>query len=258
MPSAVITGGSAGLGKALAAVLAGRGWDLIITGRRADLLTAVARELSGVGRVAAVPGDIADATHRHELIATVAAQGSLDLLVNNASILGPTPLLPLTGLSPAAIHEVLAVNVIGPTMLTTGLLPWIRAATGAVLNISSDAAVDHYPRWGAYGASKAALDHLTGTIAAENPDISCYAVDPGDMRTDLQQAAFPAEDIGDRADPAEVAPALLALLDRRPPSGRYLVADFVGRVGDEPIGDDMGRVEPTRDNPRPSAAAAGR
>jgi NAD(P)-dependent dehydrogenase (short-subunit alcohol dehydrogenase family) len=117
-----------------------------------------------------------------------------------------------------------------------------------VLNISSDAAVEHYPRWGAYGASKAALDHLTLTLAVENPQISWYAVDPGDMRTGLQQAAFPGEDIGDRTDPAEVVPALLALLDRRPPSGRYLAADFVGPIRDEP----------TRNHPAPSVAAAGR
>ncbi len=243
MPSAVITGGSAGLGRALAAVLAGRGWDLTITGRRAGLLAAVARELSGAGDVTAVAGDVADPAHRHDVVAAAAASGSLDLLVNNASILGPTPLLPLTGLSPAAIDEVFAVNVTGPAALSTALLPWLRTANGAVLNISSDAAVEHYPQWGAYGASKAALDHLTLTLAVENPEISWYAVDPGDMRTDLQQAAFPGEDIGDRADPASVVPALLAFLDRRPPSGRYRAADM---------------AEPARMDPPATVAGAGR
>ncbi|WP_447155760.1 SDR family NAD(P)-dependent oxidoreductase [Nakamurella sp. GG22] len=263
MPSAVITGGSAGLGKALAAVLAERGWDLIITGRRADRLAAVARELSGgdlsgtdlsgtdlsgAGRVTAVAGDVADAAHRRDVAAAAATRGSLDLLVNNASILGPTPLLPVTGLSPAAIDEVFAVNVTGPVALSTALLPLLRTANGAVLNISSDAAVEHYPRWGAYGASKAALDHLTLTLAVENPETSWYAVDPGDMRTDLQQAAFRGEDISDRTDPADVVTALLALLDRRPPSGRYRAADFMRANPDDP----------SRIDSAPSVAAAGR
>lgn len=243
MPTAVITGGSAGLGSALATALAARGWDLIITGRRADLLKAGARSLSGGGSVAAVAGDIADAVHRRELVGTVAAHGSLDLVVNNASILGPTPLAPLTGIPPQAIREVFEVNVIGPTALTTALLPWLRTGKGAVVNISSDAAVEHYPQWGAYGASKAALDHRTLTLAAENPEIACYAVDPGDMRTALQQAAFPGEDISDRTDPAAVAPAFLALLDRRPPSGRYRAADFSG---------------PPLTDPTQAVAAAGR
>jgi NAD(P)-dependent dehydrogenase (short-subunit alcohol dehydrogenase family) len=234
MPNAIITGGSAGLGKALAAALADRGWHVVITGRTADRLAATAHELSRTGRVAAVPGDVADPGHRRELAGSVAARGSLDLLVNNASVLGPTPLRPLIDLSPAAIDEVFAVNVTGPTELTTALLPSLRAAHGAVLNISSDAAVEHYPQWGAYGASKAALDHLTLTLAAENPDICWYAVDPGDMRTALQQAAFPGEDISDRTEPAAVVPALLALIDRRPPNGRYRAADIAAPTEIDP------------------------
>lgn len=225
MPRALITGGSAGLGKALAAELATRGWHVVITGRHADPLAAVARRLPGAASVTAIAGDIADPGHRAEVVAEIQRFRSLDLLVNNASTLGPTPLREFARLSAADVQRVLETNVLGPFALTAALLPALASARGIVIGISSDAAVEHYPGWGAYGASKAALDHMTLTFGVENPDIACYSIDPGDMRTDMQQAAFPGEDISDRRLPADVVPALVDLIQRRPPGGRYRAGD---------------------------------
>ncbi len=182
--------------------------------------------------VIAVAGDVTDPEHRARLVAAVGRTGSLDLLVNNASTLGPaapgrTPLSALTDLSPTSLTQVLSVNVIAPFALTAALLPALSRAGGIVIDISSDAAVEHYPDWGGYGASKAALDHLTLTFGVENVDIACYAVDPGDMRTDMQQAAFPGEDISDRRSPDEVVPAFLELITTRPPNGRYRADDLL-------------------------------
>jgi NAD(P)-dependent dehydrogenase (short-subunit alcohol dehydrogenase family) len=223
--TALITGGSAGLGKALATELATRGWRLIITGRNSVRLRAVAAELATFTSVTAFIGNVADAAHRGELIAEVARIGSLDLLVNNASNLGPTPLRALAELSIDDVRDVFAVNATGPFALTAALLPALTEAKGTVIAISSDAAVEHYPDWGGYGASKAALDHLTLTFGVENLDIACYAIDPGDMLTDMARDAFPGEDIGDRRSPTEIVPALLYLIQRRPPGGRYRAAD---------------------------------
>ena len=230
MPTAVITGGTAGLGLALATELAGRDWRLIVTGRDAERLASAAAVLRQHGptlAVTAIPGDIADPDHRSHLVAQVNRWGTLDLLVNNASALGPTPLRPLRALSSGQLGDVLAVNVTGPFALTAALLPALARAHGTVVAISSDAAVEHYPHWGAYGASKAALDHLMLTFGVENLDIACYAVDPGDMRTQMQQDAFPGEDISDRRAPVDVVPALVDLITRRPPSGRYRAGDGV-------------------------------
>jgi NAD(P)-dependent dehydrogenase (short-subunit alcohol dehydrogenase family) len=230
MPTALVTGASAGLGRALATALAARRWQLVLTARGAERLRAVAAALdstaSRTSSVTAIAGDVADPAHRSRLVDRIAEIGSLDLLVNNASTLGPTPLRPLADLSPAELAAVLDTNATAPFALTAALRPPLAAAAGVVFGISSDAAVEHYPGWGAYGASKAALDHLTLTFGQENSGIACYAVDPGDMRTDMQQAAFPGEDIGDRPDPSRVVPALLRLIDRRPPSGRYRAADL--------------------------------
>jgi len=228
MPTALITGSSAGLGRALATELAARGWDLVLTARGRSALADVSRSLTastsrGGAAVHAVAGDVADPGHRAELVRQIGRRGNLDLLVNNASTLGPTPLRPLSGWQPDELDDVLRVNFIGPFALSTALLPALAAARGTVLSISSDAAVEHYPGWGGYGASKAALDHLTLTFGVENIDIACYAVDPGDMRTAMQQAAFPGEDISDRRRPEEVAPVLLDLITDRPASGRYRV-----------------------------------
>jgi len=238
MPTALITGASAGLGRALAGELAARRWHLIIDGRRPEELAIVAAALSGTTGVTAIAGDVADSTHRRALVAAVQRAGALDLLVNNASSLGPTPLRPLPQTTTAELAAVLQVNVLAPFALIRALLPAVERAGGVVLNISSDAAVERYPTWGPYGASKAALDHLTATLAAEEDsapsantgstrDIRFYAADPGDMNTAMQQAAFPGEDVSDRRSPADVVPALVDLITRRPASGRYRAGDGV-------------------------------
>ena len=221
MPRALITGGSAGLGHALAAGLATRDWDVVITGRDQERLTAAARGLGD--RVTPVAGDVTDARHRATLV-EVASTG-LDLLVNNASTLGVSPLLPVLLLDDQVLRDVWETNVVAPTALIRALRPALNAGA-AVINITSDAAVDHYETWGAYAASKAALEHLTLTLAAEEPDVRWWTVDPGDMRTQMHQDAFPGQDISDRPLPESVVPAFLALLDRRPPSGRYLASEL--------------------------------
>lgn len=243
MPTALITGASAGLGRALAGELAAQRWRLIIDGRRQEELASTAAELTQITEVTAIAGDVADRDHRRDLIAAVQRHGGLDLLVNNASTLGPTPLRPLAQTATAELAQVVQVNVLAPFALIRALLPAVERAAGVVLNISSDAAVEHYPAWGPYGAAKASLDHLTATLAAEQEsaqqgqrerastpgraarDIRFYAVDPGDMNTALQQAAFPGEDVSDRRSPAEVVPALIELITHRPPSGRYRAGD---------------------------------
>jgi len=226
MPLALITGASLGFGYELADALADDGWDLVIDARRSGPLEAAATRFASRTGVVAITGDIADGAHRVALVSAVAARNGLDLLVHNASTLGPSPLPALADLPPAEFDRILAVNVQAPLALTVALLPFLRAAGGAVLGISSDAAVEHYPGWGGYGAAKAALDHLHGTLAVENPDLPVYSVDPGDMRTAMHQAAFPGEDISDRPLPATVVPALLRLIGERPPSGRYRAAEW--------------------------------
>ena len=173
-------------------------------------------------RVTAVAGDVTDARHRAALV-EVASSG-LDLLVNNASTLGVSPLLPVLQLDDQVLRDVWETNVVAPTALIRVLRPYLNAGA-AVINITSDAAVDHYETWGASAASKAALEHLTLTLAAEEPVVRWWTVDPGDMRTQMHQDAFPGQDISDRPLPESVVPAFLALLDRRPPSGRYLAAE---------------------------------
>ena len=224
--TALVTGASAGLGRALATTLADRGWTLVVDARGADRLAEVAAELSRRTTVDAVPGSVTDPTHRAELATAVRRHGRLDLLVHNASELGGSPQPSLTDLESQTFHAVLETNVVAPAALTRELLPDLTAARGTVLAVSSDAAVEHYEGWGAYGASKAALDHLVGTFASEHPALRWYAVDPGDMRTAMHQAAFPGEDISDRPLPETVVPALLRLLEAAPPSGRYRASDF--------------------------------
>lgn len=226
MPTAVITGASAGLGRALAAGLAHRGWNLVIDARRPDPLFRLADELARSCQLRAVAGDVSDGEHRRRLAEAVTEFGSLDLLVNNASILGPTPLPPLTELAPDRLTEILQVNLVAPLALIQLTLPALAAAGGMVVNLSSDAAVAHYPGWGGYGCAKAALDHLSATLAVEDPRLRWYSFDPGDMRTETHQAAFPGEDISDRPTPESVLPALLRLIDSKPPSGRYTSAEL--------------------------------
>ena len=229
-PTALITGASAGLGRALATALAERGWTLVLDARGADRLAEVATELGRFTIVEAVAGSVADPAHRAELAAAARFRGPLDLLVHNASDLGGSPQPALADLDPHTLRTVLDTNVVAPAALTRELLPDLVAARGTVLAISSDAAVEHYEGWGAYGASKAALDHLVGTFAAEQPALRWYAVDPGDMRTAMHQAAFPDDDISDRPLPETVVPAVLRLLDTAPPSGRYRASEYAREV----------------------------
>src|SRR4051794_25614655 len=229
MPVALITGGSAGLGRALTEALAAAGWRVIVDARDAERLAAA---MSGHD-VVAVPGDITDAAHRQVLVDAVQAEAGLDLLVHTAGTLGPlttpTPLPALADVTVDDLQHVWRTNLGAPLVLTSALLPSLVASGGVLLAITSDAAVEHYPGWGLYGASKAGLEHLTLTFGSENPAISAYAVDPGDMRTRMQQDAFPAEDISDRPLPESVVPHLLALLESRPPSGRYRAAEITVR-----------------------------
>ena len=227
MPVAVITGASRGLGAALAHALAERGWDLVVDARDAEALAAAV----GSSSTHAVAGDVADPTHRQALADAAETRGGADLLVNNASTLGASPMPQVADLSAQVLDDTLLTNVVAPHALTRLLLPQLLAHHGTVLNITSDAAVEPYEGWGAYGASKAALDHLTRILAAEQPRLRVYAVDPGDMRTTMHQDAFPGEDISARPEPSTVVPHLLALLDGTLPSGRYRAADVAVTEG---------------------------
>ena len=221
MPHAVITGASAGLGRALAVELAKRNWVLTIEARRTEPLQRVADELAALTDVRAVSGDVADPAHQAALVAAATEQGPVDLLVNNASDLGGSPLPRLRDLDAAAYERLWQVNVLAPQQLIRALLP--RLSKGAVIvNISSDAGAEHYEGWGGYGSSKAALDHQTATWAVEEPDFTWYAIDPGDMRTAIHQAAYPGEDIRDRPEPETVASRIVELIASGRPSGRYV------------------------------------
>jgi NAD(P)-dependent dehydrogenase (short-subunit alcohol dehydrogenase family) len=223
-PTALVTGASRGLGRALAAALAADGWRLVLDARDGARLATAVAALPFPDRVTALAGDVSDPAHRAALAAAVPDR--LDLLVNNASDLGPSPLPPLAELPLPAFERVLSVNAVAPLGLVQLLLPALRRAGGRVLQISSDAAVEAYPGWGGYGASKAALDQLSAVLAAEEPELRVYAVDPGDMATDMHQAAFPGEDISDRPGPESVVPALLRLIREPLPSGRYRAAEL--------------------------------
>jgi NAD(P)-dependent dehydrogenase (short-subunit alcohol dehydrogenase family) len=223
MPTAVITGASQGLGRATAHALAGRGWSLVADARRPEVLAAALR---GLANVTAIPGDVTDPRHRHQLAEAARRTGRVDLLVNNASRLGPSPQPSLRSYPDDELSRVYQTNVFAPLALIQLLAGPLTAAAGTVVNISSDAAADAYPGWGGYGSAKAALDQLTAVLAAEEPALYCYAFDPGDMRTDLHQQAYPGQDISDRPEPDGAAAALLRLIAQRPPSGRYRAADL--------------------------------
>ncbi|UPZ32085.1 SDR family oxidoreductase [Streptomyces sp. LRE541] len=223
MPVAIITGASKGLGRALAEALAERGWDLVLDARTAlPLQEAAEAVLSKYGvQVRALPGDVTDGTHRARLVAAARELGGVDLLVNNASALGAEPLVRLEALPLEGLRRALEVNVVAALGLVQEALPLMRESpAGAVIDVSSDAAAEAYETWGCYGASKAALDQLSAVLGEEEPGLRVWAVDPGDMGTDLYAAAVPDDD-GPRPDPASVVPAFLRLLDRRPASGRY-------------------------------------
>jgi NAD(P)-dependent dehydrogenase (short-subunit alcohol dehydrogenase family) len=220
-PTALITGASRGLGHALAGALDARGWRLVLDARRAGPLAAEFPD------AVVVPGDVTDPRHRASLAVAVGRIGRLDLLVNNASDLGPSPLPALADFPLDALRLVYETDVLAPLALIQLLLPGLRASAGTVLDLSSDAAVEAYPGWGGYGSAKAALDQVSAVLAAEEPTLRVYAVDPGDMRTDMHQAAFPGEDISDRPLPGTVVPGLLRLLEERPDSGRYRAVDWL-------------------------------
>ena len=222
-PVALITGASKGLGRAVAQALSGRGWSLVLDARGPDTLDEVARHLPSA---VAVAGDVADPAHRAELAAAVRRAGRLDLLVNNASYLGPSPQPRLADYPLRELERVYQVDVLAPLALTQQVLP-LLAERAAIVNISSDAAVEAYEGWGGYGSAKAALDQLSSVLAAEHRELSVYAFDPGDMRTDMHQQAFPGEDISDRPEPETVVPALLRLLDERPPGVRHRARDLL-------------------------------
>jgi NAD(P)-dependent dehydrogenase (short-subunit alcohol dehydrogenase family) len=223
MPTALITGASRGLGLATARALAARGWSLVADARRAGDLAAAAGGLPGV---TAIPGDVTDPGHRAQLAAAAGRGGRLDLLINNASRLGPSPQPRLRAYPADELSRVYDTNVFAPLALIQLLIGPLEAAGGTVINVSSDAAAEPYPGWGGYGSAKAALGQLTAILAAEEPSLRCYSFDPGDMRTELHQQAFPGEDISDRPEPGTVVPALLRLIAERPPSGRYLAAEL--------------------------------
>jgi NAD(P)-dependent dehydrogenase (short-subunit alcohol dehydrogenase family) len=225
-PLALVTGGSAGLGRALVHALHERGWTVVTDGRDAVRLADATRDLDDV---AAVPGDVADPTHRAELVDAVrrlaGPEAGLDLLVHNASTLGPLPMPQLQDLETESLAAIWDTNAGAPHALTRALLGDLSAADGVLLSLSSDAAAQHYPGWGGYGAAKAALDHLTLTFAEET-GLTAYAVDPGDMNTQMHRDAEPGEDLSHLPEPETVVPHLLALLDARPASGRYRAAEI--------------------------------
>ena len=224
MPVAIVTGGSRGLGLALTRALAGDGWRVVVDARTAD---ALGHAVAGMPGVVAVAGDVADPAHRRALVE--AAGEAVDLLVNNASMLGPSPQPRLGEYPLAELERVYRVNVLAPLALIQLALPHLQPGA-RIVNVTSDAAVEPYPGWGGYGSSKAALEQLTAILAAEHPQLRVYAVDPGDMRTQLQQEAFPGEDISDRPPPEESVPGLLALIRGDVESGRYRAADLAVRA----------------------------
>ncbi len=220
---ALVTGASAGLGLALTRSLVADGWHVVADARDAGRLRTALEPLGAA--VTSVPGDVADPVHRADLVRAVRALGRLDLLVANASTLGPTPLPPLADLPADRFADVLAVNTVAPLALVGATVDLLRAASGIVVTVSSDAAVEAYPGWGGYGAAKAALDHLAAVLAAEEPALAVYAVDPGDMATAMHAEADPDADPATLADPLDVAAAFLRLLAARPASGRYRAAE---------------------------------
>jgi NAD(P)-dependent dehydrogenase (short-subunit alcohol dehydrogenase family) len=215
MPVGIVTGASRGLGLALTKALAERGWTVVVDARGGDALQSAAAGLEGV---VPLPGDVSDAGHRQALVE--AAGDRIDLVVNNASLLGPSPQPALAEYPLDELARVYEVNVLAPLALVQLALPRL-APSAAIVDVTSDAAVEPYEGWGGYGSSKAALEQLTAILAAEHPDLRIYTVDPGDMRTQMQQDAYPGEDISDRPPPEESVPGLLALIESARPSGRY-------------------------------------
>jgi NAD(P)-dependent dehydrogenase (short-subunit alcohol dehydrogenase family) len=231
MQTAIVTGASRGLGRAVARDLAGSSWRVVVDARDAADLSAATTDLAATGAgagIVTVAGDLADPRHRLRLAS--AAGGRLDALVLNASGLGPSPLPALAEVPVEAVRDLFEVNVVAQLALAQLLLPALRAARGRLVALSSDAAIEGYPGWGTYGATKAALDQLARVLAAEERELRVYAFDPGDMRTRMHADAFPGEDISDRPEPATVVPALRRLLTGELDSGRYTAAGLLAVV----------------------------
>jgi NAD(P)-dependent dehydrogenase (short-subunit alcohol dehydrogenase family) len=242
-PVAIVTGASRGLGRALSGALAGAAYRLVIDARDGAALRAAAAELAATydlpaSQVVPLAGDITDPAHRADLAAAAADLGGPSLLVNNAGTLGVSPLPALADYPAAALLSSFEVNVVAPIALTQLVLPELRRLGGAVLSITSDAAVEAYAGWGGYGAAKAALEQACHVLAAEEPAVRVWWVDPGDLRTRMHQQAYPAEDISDRPLPETVTPAFLRLVTERMPSGRYRAAELM------PAGSAAGVAEP--------------
>ncbi len=227
--TAIVTGGSMGFGRALATELAGQNWNLVIDGRSRFALDEAARMLEaiGPGQVRAIAGDVADEGHRFELVESAIELNDFRVLVNNASTLGPIPQPRLSEYPVDALKTVIEVNLLAPLALTQLAIPHLRASGGTLVNMTSDAAVEAYEGWGGYGSSKAALEQMSNILAVEEPDISVYWFDPGDMRTQMHQDAFSGEDISDRPLPESRVPALIDLLTSGLPSGRYTAESFL-------------------------------
>lgn len=230
MKNALITGASRGLGLALAQRLAKKGWGLIIDARDETALEQVRAELSPITNVVAVPGDVTNKTHRKALVNEALNMGGLDALVNNASFLGPSPQPALLEYPLRVFEKVYRTNVFAPLALIQALHKVLRP-NACIINITSDAGMEAYPGWGGYGSSKAALEHLSHILAEENPSLRVYWVDPGDMRTQMQQEAFPDEDISDRPLPEESVPALISLIEGEHLSGRVQAREWVESKG---------------------------
>ncbi len=228
--TAIITGASRGLGLALARTLAGDGWTLIIDARTEEALESARAELSRHTRVVAIRGDVTDPEHREDLAEAAREAGGVDALVNNASTLGPNPQPDLLDYPLDALEQVYRTNVVSPLALIQTLDSELKPQA-RIINVTSDAAVEPYEGWGGYGSSKAALEQLSNILAAENPGLRVYRVDPGDMRTQMHQEAFPDEDISDRPLPEESVPGFIELLTGDLPSGRYEARELATRVG---------------------------
>ena len=218
--TALITGASRGLGLALARALAERRWTLILDARGAEALDAARAELSRLTHVVTIAGDVTHRAHRQALADAAQVAGGLDAVVNNASLLGLSPQPALLAYPLDVLEQVYGANVIAPLAIIQAVQDKLKPGA-RIINVTSDAGVQPYPGWGGYGSSKAALEQLSAVLAAENPEWRVYWVDPGDMRTQMHQEAYPGEDISDRPLPEESVPGLLALLEGDLPSGRY-------------------------------------
>jgi len=222
--TALITGASRGLGLALARGLAARGWNLVLTARDAERLRGVRDELATLTHVAALAGDVTDPKHREALAVLARGHAGLDAIINNAGLLGPSPQPPLLQYPLETLVQVFLANVVAPLAMIQELQHELKPGA-RIVNVTSDAGVNAYPTWGGYGASKAALEQLSAVLASENPDLRVYWVDPGDMRTDMQQAAYPGEDLSDRPLPETKVPGFVAVLEGDLPSGRYVASE---------------------------------